>query len=227
MAQEADVAAQLALRAVAGAADAAVRRRSRRDENRSRSIARPPSSSGFVTMLFVMLAAAALLAGAFDPRVLEAEDLAPSGLGLLGRFPPAAGRVAERGGRGARTTCIVVSDDRRDVPPRAPLGADGPGAQGPARALDWRHRAGDRPRRHRGVDAVDRPPLSLGGGGRLRSRRADVDRGQCRRRLAARDQRAAARHADLAPALREDHQRSSISIAGSPSATAWARRSTR
>ena len=87
-----------------GAADPAVRRRSRRDANRSQSIARPPSVTGFVTMLFVMFVAAALLAGAFDPRVLEAEDLVQSGLGLLGRFPalPAGVPNGEGGGPGRR-----------------------------------------------------------------------------------------------------------------------------
>ncbi len=102
-AQEADVAAQLALRAV-------VNRQTLRFEidtpgrkpepiNRTTALV-----SGFVTMLFVMLVAAALLAGAFDPRVLEADDLAPTGLGLLGTFPrlPAEVSFGEGGGAGRR-----------------------------------------------------------------------------------------------------------------------------
>jgi hypothetical protein len=102
-AQEADVAAQLALRAVLA------RQTLRFDVIASGKKPEPVDRTtvlitGFVTMLFVMLAAAALLAGAFDPRVLEAEDLAPSGLGLLGRFPrlPAGFPNGEGGGPGRR-----------------------------------------------------------------------------------------------------------------------------
>ncbi len=102
-AQEADVAAQLALRAALGRQtlrfDVGAAGRKPEPINRTTALA-----SSFVTMLFVMLLAAALLAGAFDPRVLEAEDLAPSGLGLLGRFPglPAGGPFGEGGGPGRR-----------------------------------------------------------------------------------------------------------------------------
>lgn len=103
LAQEADVAAQLSLRAALARQtlrfDVGALGRKPEPINRAAALA-----SGFVTMLFVMLAAAALLAGAFDPRVLEAEDLAPSGLGLLGRFPrlPAGFPNGEGGGPGRR-----------------------------------------------------------------------------------------------------------------------------
>jgi hypothetical protein len=102
-AQEADVAAQLALRAVIGRQtlrfDIGTPGRKPEPINRTKALI-----SGFVTMLLLMLVAAALLAGAFDPRVLEAEDLAPSGLGLLGRFPrlPAGFPNGEGGGPGRR-----------------------------------------------------------------------------------------------------------------------------
>jgi hypothetical protein len=103
LAQEADVAAQLALRAALSRQTLRfdVGALGRKPEPINRVVA---LASGFVTMLFVMLAAAALLAGAFDPRVLEAEDLAPSGLGLLGRFPrlPAGFPNGEGGGPGRR-----------------------------------------------------------------------------------------------------------------------------
>jgi hypothetical protein len=102
-AQEADVAAQLALRAVIGRQTLRfdVGTPGRKPEPISRTKA---LISGFMTMLLVMLVAAALLAGAFDPRVLEADDLAPIGLGLLGKFPklPAEVSFGEGGGAGRR-----------------------------------------------------------------------------------------------------------------------------
>jgi hypothetical protein len=98
-AQEADVAAQLALRAALARQtlrfDVGALGRKPEAINRAMALA-----SGFVTMLFIMLAAAALLAGAFDPRVLEAEDLASSGLGVLGRFPRLRVGVPNGEGRG-------------------------------------------------------------------------------------------------------------------------------
>jgi len=103
VAQEADVAAQLALRAAMARQtlrfDVGALGRKPEPINRTTALL-----TGFMTMLFVMLAAAALLAGAFDPRVLEAEDLTPSGLGLLGRFPPlpAGFPNGEGGGPGRR-----------------------------------------------------------------------------------------------------------------------------
>jgi hypothetical protein len=99
MAQAADVAAQLALRAVAERQtlrlDVVSPGRKPERVNRTTTLI-----TGFVTMLLVMLLVTALLAGAFDPRVLEAEDLVPSGLGLLGRFPPLLAGV--RNGEGGR-----------------------------------------------------------------------------------------------------------------------------
>jgi hypothetical protein len=103
LAQAADVEAQLALRAVA-----------ERQTLRFNVVSpgRKPEAvdrtttlvTGFVTMLLVMLLVTALLAGAFDPRVLEAEDLVQSGLGLLGRFPalPAGVPNGEGGAPGRR-----------------------------------------------------------------------------------------------------------------------------
>jgi hypothetical protein len=103
MAQEADVAAQLALRAVAERQTLRLNVVSpgRKPERVDRTTT---LVTGFVTMLLVMLLLTALLAGAFDPRVLEAEDLVQSGLGLLGRFPalPAGVPNGEGGAPGRR-----------------------------------------------------------------------------------------------------------------------------
>jgi hypothetical protein len=102
-AQAADVAAQLALRAAAGRQtlrfDVVSPGRKPEVVNRTAAL-----TTGFVTMLLVMLLAAGLLAGAFDPRVLEAGDLVPSGLGLLGSFPslPVEAPFGEGGAAGRR-----------------------------------------------------------------------------------------------------------------------------
>lgn len=74
-----------------------------------------------IATLVIALVAAALLAGAFDPRVIDGGDIGPLGLALLGRLPglpdpPDSGRPGRPGQPGQRTTANPPNAD--PSPPR-------------------------------------------------------------------------------------------------------------